>query len=122
VVNPGNVEAYAGLGELSRAGGDLTGAKASFEKALATSPSYSPALLGLADTEWDLGERASAQRHYRTLVSNASSPPERAKARAAGAAPTGGSTGTTAPAPTSTIKTLTSADLPPPAPPPKPAE
>jgi hypothetical protein len=122
IVNPGNVEAYAGLGELSRAGGDLAGAKASFEKALATSPSYSPALLGLADTEWDLGDRASAQRHYRTLVSNASSPPERAKARAAGTAPTGGSAGTTAPAPTSTVKTLTSADFPPPAPPPKPAE
>lgn len=115
MVNPGNVEAYAGLGELSRAGGDLAGAKASFEKALATSPSYSPALLGLADTEWDLGDKAAAQRHYRALVSNASSPPERAKARAA-------PPGATEPAPTSTIKTLTSADFPPPAPPPKAAE
>ena len=88
IVSPGNVEAYSTLGDLARAGGDLAGAKANYAYALATSPRYSPALLGLADTEWDQGDRVSAQRHYRALVSSASAPPERAKTRATGAAPT----------------------------------
>jgi len=109
VVSPGNVEAYSGLGELARAGGDLAGAKTNFERAIATSPGYSPALLGLADAEWDLGNHAAAQRHYRQLLQNASSPPERAKARA------NGESGT-ASAPPPAIKTITSADIPPAAP------
>ncbi len=115
VVNPGNVEAYAGLGDLSRAGGDLVGASTHYRRALVTSPTYAPALLGLADSEWELGDRASAQRHYRALVQASSSPPERAKARAGAEV--------SAPAMAVPVKPLTSSDLPPPsAPPPSPAE
>jgi hypothetical protein len=66
--NPGNAEAYAGLGDLARAGGDLAGAKDAYQKALATSPSYSPALLGLADIEWEMGDRASAQKRYTEIA------------------------------------------------------
>jgi len=120
VVSPGNVEAHASLGDVARGQGDLPRAKASYEKALAMSPSYSPALLGMGDTLWDLGDRAGAQRHYQTLVSQSSSPPDRAKVRAAGstASPSGasGSSSSTAsaqPAPTTTVRTLTSADFPP---------
>ena len=119
VVSPGNVEALSGLGDLARAGNAIAGAKASYERALATSPTYSPALLGLADAEWDLGDQTNAARHYRMLVLNASSPPERAKTRAAG--PSGVTTGSPstataappAPTPPAPPKTLTSADLPP---------
>ena len=115
VVSPGNVEAYTGLGDLARSKGDLAGAKASYERALATSPTYSAALLGLADAEWDLGDHANAQRHYRTLVQNASSPPERAKTRAAGTTAPSPATSTAPVAtPTATVRPLTSADLPPP--------
>jgi tetratricopeptide (TPR) repeat protein len=120
-VSPGNVEAYTGLGDLARSGGDLAGAKASYERALATSPSYSSALLGLADSEWDLGERGSAARHYRALVSSASSPPDRAKTRAAAGGSDTAPRVEPKPAPTTTVRTLTSADFPPPAPAPKPA-
>jgi hypothetical protein len=107
VVSPGNVEAFAGLGDLSRAGGDLAGAKANYDRALGTSPSYSPALLGLADTLWDQGDRAGAQRYYKALVAQSSSPPDRARTRAAS-----GPTGSTTTAPAPAVRPLTSADLP----------
>jgi Tfp pilus assembly protein PilF len=86
-VSPGNAEAYSALAEMARSAGDLAGARANYTKALATSPNYSPAMIGLADTEWDLGDRAAAQRHYRDILAISSSPPERAKTRASDAAP-----------------------------------
>ena len=82
VVNPGNTEAYAGLGEIARAQGDLAAAKGAFQRAVATSPHYSPALIGLADTLWELGERNAAQGHYREMLTYMSAPPERVKQRA----------------------------------------
>lgn len=66
--NPGNAEAYAGLGDVARSSGDLAAAKDAFQKALATSPSYYPAQLGLADIEWDQGDRASARQRYTDLA------------------------------------------------------
>lgn len=119
-VSPENLEARTGMGDVARAQGELSKAKASYERALATSPNYSPALLGLGDTLWDLGDRAGAQRPYKTLVNQSSSPPERAKVRAASASASSSSTSTatpsTPPTPTTTVRTLTSADIPPPAP------
>ena len=80
--NPRNVEAHGGLGDIARAQGDLNAAKASYERALAASPAYGPAQLGLADTEWDLGDQASAQRHYAQIVDRLGKrAPARAKQR-----------------------------------------
>jgi tetratricopeptide (TPR) repeat protein len=103
VLSPGNAEAYGLLGDLARSQGDAAGAKAAYEKALGTSPSYFPALLGLADTEWDLGERDAAQRHYIAIVGLGRAAPERVKERALG----GGSS--SAPATTATSSSPASA-------------
>jgi hypothetical protein len=84
VLSPGNAEAYGLLGDLAHSQGDSAGAKAAYEKALGTSPSYYPALLGLADTEWDLGERDAAQRHYIAIVGLGRAAPDRVKERALG--------------------------------------
>jgi hypothetical protein len=86
-LSPGNAEAHGLLGDLARSQGDLAGAKASYEKALATSAAYFPAQLGLADTQWDLGERDAAQRRYAALFASSRSTPDRVKERAQSAAP-----------------------------------
>ena len=105
VLSPGNAEAHGLLGDLARSQGDQAGAKAGYEQSLATSPSYYPALLGLADAEWDLGERDAAQRHYIAIIALGRSAPDRVKERALGGAPsgptsaTGATSGTTEGAP-----------------------
>jgi hypothetical protein len=67
--NPGNAEAYAGLGDVARASGDIPAAKDAYQKALTTSPGYFPAQLGMADIEWDSGDRASARQRYAEIAS-----------------------------------------------------
>ena len=81
-MSPANVEANAGLGSVARSEGDLAAARASYEKALAGSPSYYPALLGLADTEWELGDRAAAEVHYKHLLDMPQTAPDRVRERA----------------------------------------
>jgi tetratricopeptide (TPR) repeat protein len=87
--NPANVEANGGLGDVARAQGNLPEAKASYERALAASPAYGPATLGLADVEWDLGDHASAQKHYAAIVERQGDrAPERARTRSSAQPPT----------------------------------
>jgi Tfp pilus assembly protein PilF len=74
------------MGDVAKAQGDLAGAKASYERALAASPTYTPALLGLADVEWDQGNRPSAAKRYAQIVDRLGDrAPQRAKDRAGSA-------------------------------------
>ena len=66
--NPNDSEAVAALGDVARAQGNPAGALASYKRAIAVNPSYLPALLGLADTQWSNGDRASATRGYGDIV------------------------------------------------------
>ena len=51
---------------MARAQGDAA-ARSRLKHALGVNPSYLPALLGVADTEWASGDRASAQRAYKDI-------------------------------------------------------
>jgi tetratricopeptide (TPR) repeat protein len=66
--NPNDSEALSGLGDVSRQQGNLAAAIADYRRAIAVNPSYLPALLGLADTEWAIGERAKASHDYGDIV------------------------------------------------------
>ena len=66
--DPTDSEALAGLGDLARLRGDSSGAIAAYRRAIAANPSYLPARLGLADTEWASGNRANAARDYGSVV------------------------------------------------------
>ncbi len=80
---------------------------AAYKRTLAVNPSYLPALLGLADTQWASGDRATASRTYKTLVDHFpdGTYPSYAKGRAdgSGAGVPGPSTTTTAPEPSSDV-------------------
>jgi hypothetical protein len=87
-VNPSTrMDGLTGLAEVSRAHGDVAGARARYRDILTESPQYFPAKLGEADTTWDLGEKDSARDQYAALETKSSSqvlPPrvhERAKRR-----------------------------------------
>jgi tetratricopeptide (TPR) repeat protein len=66
--NPNDSEALSGLGDVSRQQGNLGAAIADYRRAIAVNPSYLPALLGLADTEWASGDRAKASHDYGDIV------------------------------------------------------
>jgi len=66
--NPNDSEALSGLGDVSRQQGSLGAAIADYHRAIAVNPSYLPALLGLADTEWATGDRAKASHDYGDIV------------------------------------------------------
>lgn len=90
--DPGNVEAHKGLGDVARGRGDLAAARERYDRAIARSPSYKPALVARADVEWDLGAREIAQSHYAEIVAlfGKGAPEralERARASGGGAAP-----------------------------------
>jgi predicted Zn finger-like uncharacterized protein len=68
--NPGDSEAQAGLGDVARAQHNLHGARASYAKAVAINSHYLPALVGLADVEWEMGDRASATKRYKDMLDN----------------------------------------------------
>jgi len=70
-VNPDEPDGLVGLGELARADGKNTDARAYFEHALIGSPAYVPALLGLADTLWDLDNKDLARARYAEVVRRA---------------------------------------------------
>lgn len=103
-MHPGDVEASSGLGELARMNGDLPGAKRHFQAALQAAPSFSPALLGLGDTLWELGEKHEASQVYARLVGARADVPERARERSqAGGAATRAPVPTVAPLPASAL-------------------
>jgi predicted Zn finger-like uncharacterized protein len=66
--NPNDSEALSGLGDVARLTANPAGAMAAYRRAIAVNPSYLPALLGLADTEWTAGDRAAAIRAYGDIV------------------------------------------------------
>ncbi len=66
--NPNDSEALSGLGDVSRQQGNLGAAIADYRRAIAVNPSYLPALLGLADTEWASGDHAKASHDYSDIV------------------------------------------------------
>lgn len=111
-LHPGDVEAHAGLGEIARMNGDLAGAKKAFQDALAASPSFYPALLGLADTLWELGEKSEAQRLYGRILSARDQVPDRVRDR--GPSGVSGSGGAAKPSPVPLVTALPPS---PPAPP-----
>jgi tetratricopeptide (TPR) repeat protein len=66
--NPNDSEALSGIGDVARLSGNPMGAIAAYRRAIAVNPSYLPALLGLADTEWATGDRAAALHEYGDIV------------------------------------------------------
>jgi tetratricopeptide (TPR) repeat protein len=64
---PNDSQALSGLGDIARARGDTQGAIASYRRAVAVNPSYLPALLGLADTQWFGGDKGAAVSGYKNI-------------------------------------------------------
>jgi hypothetical protein len=101
--NPGDTEAFSGLGDVARARGDRATARSYYEKVLARNPQYLPAMAALADIKWDSGDRAGAVVLYREVAesSPSSSLGRKAKERIAQVESPGGArtapTETTAP-------------------------
>jgi tetratricopeptide (TPR) repeat protein len=105
--SPGDSEALAGLGDVARLQGDSAGAIAAYKRAIAVNPSYLPALLGRADTEWANGSRAIAAHGYGDIVDRfpEGAYPSYVKERSEGAAPPSNPTSASkAPPPAATAK------------------
>lgn len=66
--HPGDSQALAGLGDVLRMRHDLGGAIDAYTRAIKSNPSYVPAVVGLADTQWAQGNHADAARTYKSLV------------------------------------------------------
>jgi tetratricopeptide (TPR) repeat protein len=64
---PGDSQAIAGLGDIARARGDLTGAIANYRRAVAVNGSYLPALIGLGDSQWQKGDKPAAVQVYKSI-------------------------------------------------------
>jgi Flp pilus assembly protein TadD len=79
--NPGDTEAYSGLGDVARARGDRATARSYYEKVLARNPQYLPAIAALGDIKWEMGDRAGAVALYRELVENSPQSPLARRAR-----------------------------------------
>ncbi|HLK40675.1 MAG TPA: tetratricopeptide repeat protein [Polyangiaceae bacterium] len=66
--DPTDSEALTGLGDVARMQGDAGGAMSAYRRAIGSNPSYLPAHLGLADTEWNSGARDAAARDYAGII------------------------------------------------------
>ncbi len=66
--NPNDSQAVAGLGDVASARGNSSGAIAAYRRATTINPSYLPAWLGLADSEWASGDKAAAARVYKDVL------------------------------------------------------
>jgi tetratricopeptide (TPR) repeat protein len=66
--NPNDSQAVAGLGDVASARGNSSGAIAAYRRATAINPSYLPAWLGLADSEWASGDKVAAARVYKDVL------------------------------------------------------
>ncbi|MEO8878193.1 MAG: tetratricopeptide repeat protein, partial [Polyangiaceae bacterium] len=56
------------LGDVSHDEKDMQGAEAFYKRAIAVNPTFLPALIGLADATWDLGDHAGAQKQYKEIT------------------------------------------------------
>jgi predicted TPR repeat methyltransferase len=72
------------MGDVSRSTGDAAAAQSFYKRALGANPSYLPALVALADLQWDSGDKGAAQKAYRDIVDRFPEPafPARVKQRA----------------------------------------
>jgi hypothetical protein len=68
--HPDDPEAWTGLGDLQRRGGQLGDARRSYARALQSNDRFFPAALAMADMGWDEGDRANSQKQYAALVAN----------------------------------------------------
>ena len=66
--SPSDSEALHGLAAIAHAQRDIAGAKAAYKRVLAINPSYLPSLIGLADTDWDSGDKGAALKSYKEIV------------------------------------------------------
>jgi tetratricopeptide (TPR) repeat protein len=68
-LNPGDIEATTGLGDVARFRGESSAAFQYYESVIRENPGYIPALSGLADIKWGFGNRDGAVELYRRIVS-----------------------------------------------------
>ncbi len=66
--DPNDSQAESGLGDVARLRREPGAAIAAYKRALQSNPSYLPALLGLADTEWTTGDQEAAGKTYKRIV------------------------------------------------------
>lgn len=65
---PNDSQALTGLGDVLRLRTDPWGAIEAYQHAIRVNPSYLPAQLGLADTQWSQGDQSGAARSYRRIL------------------------------------------------------
>jgi len=65
---PNDSQALTALGDVLRLRTDPWGAIEAYQHAMRINPSYLPAQLGLADTQWSQGDQSGAARSYRRIV------------------------------------------------------
>ena len=68
-VQPGNIEALAGLGDVARLRNQPSRAAQYYDDVLRRNPSYIPALMARGDQKWSEGDRAGAAKLYQRVVS-----------------------------------------------------
>jgi tetratricopeptide (TPR) repeat protein len=66
-LNPGNVAALTGLGDVARGRSNPLAAISHYHAALRSNPQHLPAISGVADVNWANGDRAEAVRYYRRI-------------------------------------------------------
>lgn len=67
---PPDLDGMLAAANTARARGDLRGARERFVAIHATSPRFLPAVLGVADTTWELGEQDAARKAYAELAAS----------------------------------------------------
>ncbi|MBA2539887.1 MAG: tetratricopeptide repeat protein [Deltaproteobacteria bacterium] len=80
--HPADVDSRFGLGQIARARGDHLGAMSYFKQTLEASPGFAPALLALADEQWQHGVKAQAIANYTLYLRGGSVGAEADRARA----------------------------------------
>jgi tetratricopeptide (TPR) repeat protein len=65
---PNDSQALTGLGDVLRLRTDPWGAIEAYQHAIRVNPSYLPAQLGLADTQWSQGDQSGAAKSYRRIL------------------------------------------------------
>jgi tetratricopeptide (TPR) repeat protein len=65
---PYDSQAQSGLGDIARLRREPGAAIAAYSRALQSNPSYLPALLGLGDTQWTIGDHDGAVKTYQRIV------------------------------------------------------
>ncbi len=68
-VQPGNIEAMAGLGDVARLRNQPSRAASHYDAVLRRNPNYIPALMSRADQKWSEGDRKGAAEMYQRVVS-----------------------------------------------------